>query len=543
VGVGKHAMTRLRILTSILTFVPVAAMCAEICVIPQPASLEMQPGSFTVRADTAIVAGAAAREAGHYLAAALKPSTGYSLKVIDGADGGDNSVVLAIDAGLSRLGEEGYSLEVTPRRIVVRASQAAGVFHGVETLRQLLPPAVYAREVQKGVTWSVPCLRIEDQPRFRWRGALLDVARHFQPKEVVLKFIDLLALHKMNSLQLHLTDDQGWRIEIKRYPELTRIGSRRSQTRVGHERDGKGFDGKPHGGFYTQADIREIVAYARERHVRVVPEIEMPGHTQAAIASYPELGNTEEKLEVGTSWGVYKNVLNVNEKTIHFMQGVLEEVMALFPSEFIHVGGDEVPTEQWQASPAAQARMRELGLKREVELHGYFIRRMDEFLTSRGRRLVGWDEILEGGVAPSAVVMSWRGSKGGITAARAQHDVVMAPNTHTYFDYYQAKDPGEPLAIGGFLPLETVYSFDPIPSELTAEEARHILGTQGQLWSEYLKTPEQLEYMAFPRLTALSEVAWTPKERNEYPGFLKRLRIHEERLRQLGVNFRPVAAP
>jgi hexosaminidase len=360
------------------------------------------------------------------------------------------------------------------------------------------------------------------------------------PKAAILRFIDAMALQKLNTLQLHLTDDQGWRIEIRKYPKLTEIGAWRKETRAGHENDAKGFDGKPHGGFYTQADMREIVAYARERHINVVPEIEMPGHAQGAIAAYPELGNTGEKLEVGRHWGVNKNVFNVNERTILFLQDVLSEVLEIFPSKFIHVGGDEVPKDQWKASAEAQARIKQLGLKNEEELQSYFIRRMDEFLTARGRRLVGWDEILEGGLAPGATVMSWRGNKGGIAAARAGHDVVMTPTDYVYLDYYQSKDAGEPLGIGGYVPLEKVYSFEPVPPELNQNEARRVLGAQGNIWTEYIQTPEHLEYMAFPRLAALAEVTWTARDKMDFQDFEPRLVPLQERWKAMGVNFRPV---
>jgi hexosaminidase len=476
------------------------------------------------------------------LAEALRRATGYSFEVSESHREIDDAILLTVDPSLERVGDEGYLLRVEPKRVIVHAHTPAGAFYGAQSLLQLLPPAVYAGSVRQGVQWSIPCLHIEDFPRFLWRGALVDVSRHFMPKPVILKFIDALAMQKMNRLQLHLTDDQGWRIEIRKYPKLTEIGSSRKETLLGHHSEKKGFDGKPHAGFYSQADIREMVQYAAARHVTIVPEIEMPGHAQAAIAAYPELGNTGEKLEVSTTWGVHKNVFSPDEKTIRFLQDVLAEVVELFPSKFIHVGGDEVPTDQWKASPQAQARMKELGLKSELALHGYIIRRMDEFLRERGRRLVGWDEILEGGVDTTAVVMSWRGSKGGIEASRGGHDVIMAPNTHTYFDYYQAKGPGEPLAIGGFVPLEAVYGFDPVPEGFSAAEAKHILGTQGQLWTEYIADQRYLEYMAFPRLTALAEVAWTPAQRKDYKGFLDRLRVHEQRLDNIGVNYRRSSA-
>jgi len=510
----------------------------SVAVVPLPVKIERSSGHFRLKHNTLVITDRETMSIGMLLSRCLAPALGYKLKVQDAVHPRDNSIVLVVDPELARLGPEGYVLEVTPRRVTVHASKPAGVFYGTQTLRQLLPPQIFASEPQKGVLWKIPCVRIEDQPRFAWRGALIDVARHFMPKDFILKFIDQLALQKINVFQLHLTDDQGWRLEIRKYPLLTKIGSIRKETRVGRPRDNQGFDGKPHGGFYSQADVKEIVQYASERFINVVPEIEMPGHAQAAIAAYPELGNTGEKLEVRTDWGVNKHIFNVNEKTIRFLQDVLDEVLELFPSRFIHVGGDEVPTDEWKASPEAQARMKELGLANETELHGYFIRRMDQFLTCRGRRLIGWDEILEGGLAPGATVMSWRGVKGGIAAAKTGHDVIMTPTSHTYFDYSQAKDPKEPLAIGGFIPLEKVYQYEPIPPELDAASAVHILGTQGQLWTEYIATPEHLEYMAFPRLTALAEVAWTPAEKKNYESFLERLRVHAQRWRLLNVNFR-----
>ncbi|HUP44876.1 MAG TPA: beta-N-acetylhexosaminidase, partial [Thermoanaerobaculia bacterium] len=491
-----------------------AQAVAEIAVLPRPVSVEPSEGSFTLGPETRIVADPAARTTAGQLASWLRPATGYALPV-EPSQPGSNAIYLAIDPSLARLGDEGYLLDVTPRGVAIRARREAGLFYGAQTLRQLLPPAVFAASRQNGVAWTVPAVRIEDQPRFRWRGAMLDVARHFEPKEFVLRFLDLLALHKLNTFHWHLTEDQGWRIEIRKYPRLTEVGGWRKETRIGHERYGRGFDKKRHGGFYTQDEIREVVEYARQRHITVVPEIEMPGHAQAAIAAYPELGVTGKPLEVWTRWGVNPNIFNPSEKTILFLQDVLTEVLELFPSEFIHIGGDEAVKDQWKASAEVQARIKELGLKDEHEMQSWFIRRMDSFLASKGRRLIGWDEILEGGLAPGATVMSWRGVDGGITAAKAGHDVVMAPTSHVYLDYAQAKEPGEPLNIGGFLPLENVYSFEPVPADLTAVEARHVLGAQGNIWTEYIPSPGHVEYMAFPRLVALSEVTWTPAARKD----------------------------
>jgi hexosaminidase len=497
---------------------------AEPAIIPRPNKITLAEGAFRLSPSTPVVAGRGLGSEARLLASALKSHAheGASRK------GGVN---LSLEPKLSHLGREGYRLRVSPESIEISAASAAGVFYGCESLKQLLPPAH-----SEG---SVPCLEIEDAPRFPWRGCLVDPARHFKPVEAVLKFIDALAVHKINTLQLHLTDDQGWRIEIRKYPKLTEVGSIRKETRTGLENKKQGFDGKPHGGFYTQSDIRKIVAYAAARHITVVPEIEMPGHAQAALAAYPEFGVTGEKVEVWTQWGVSKNIFGVDDKTFRFLQDVLTEVMELFPGKYIHVGGDEVPPDQWRASEEVQRRKKELGLSTETQLHAWFIGRINTFLRERGRTLVGWDEIIEGGLAPGAVVMSWHGMKGGIEAARRGHDVVMTPHSHTYFDYYQCPPATEPLAIGGLITLDKVYGFDPVPPGLSEAEAKHILGTQGQLWSEYIRTASYMEYMAFPRMCALAEVAWTQAPRRDYADFNRRLPVHLERLKAMKVNFRP----
>jgi hexosaminidase len=514
-----------------------------ISIIPSPVHMISKAGSFRLKPDTLIVTDRASASEAHKLSRLLSPATGYNFEVKTSAPTNASIIELKTDPALTHLGNEGYRLTVTPSRVTLHAADPAGLFYAIQTLRQLLPVEVFREAQVAKVNWDVPSVQIEDYPRFQWRGSSLDVSRHFMSKEFVKKYIDLLALHKMNSLQLHLTDDQGWRIEIKKYPKLTQVGAWRKETLVGRlkdeSRDGLKYDDKPHGGFYTQEDIREIVEYARARHINVVPEIEMPGHAQAAIASYPELGNLKEILPVFTRWGVNENIFNPKESTILFLQDVLAEVLDLFPSKFIHVGGDEAVKTQWKSSPEAQARIKELGLKNEEELQSYFIRRMDEFLTARGRRLIGWDEILEGGLAPNATVMSWRGEKGGIEAARSGHDVVMAPTDYTYFDYYPTKETEkEPLAIGGYLPLEVVYNYEPVPKQLPAEFTKHVLGSQGQIWTEYIPNPKQTEYMAFPRMTALAEVTWTPREKKEYSNFLERLRSHLNRLYILDVNYR-----
>jgi hexosaminidase len=525
---------------ALLTALALVAQDSGLSVIPQPVSLTRNPGAFVLTAATVIATDAAMRDVGYALADYVAPATGYRLPIR--ASGG--SITIRRDSTLARLGDEGYRLVVTPAGVTIRAFRPAGAFYAVQTLRQLLPPDIYRQARMQGVTWRIPAVTIEDAPRFSWRGAHLDCGRHFMPKEFVKKYIDLLALHKLNRFHWHLTEDQGWRIEIKKYPRLTEIGSWRSGTLIGRQRGYADssqwrFDGQRHGGFYTQDDVREVVAYAAARFITVVPEIEMPGHAQAAIAAYPELGNTPDTVGVGMRWGVYAHILNPEESTIGFMQDVLTEVLALFPGRYVHIGGDEAVKVEWQASPRAQARIRELGLKDEHELQSYFIRRMDEFLTSHGRSLVGWDEILEGGLAPNAVVMSWRGTDGGIAAAQADHDVVMTPTSNTYFDYYQSADTAaEPIAIGGLLPIETVYSYDPVPAVLTPAQARRILGTQAQVWTEYMPNPRKVEYMAFPRLSALAEVAWTPPDRKDFADFTARLDTHLKRLAILDVNYR-----
>jgi hexosaminidase len=519
------------------TLIAMSQIAQAFAIVPRPAVLEPRQGTFSFNPQTRIAVTRETRELGERLRMELRPATGLPLELTGRA--GTNTVVLRLDKGLAKFGPEAYRLDAGSDQIEIRASQPAGIFYGIQTLRQMLPTAVFRHARQEGVEWRVPAAHVEDQPRFGWRGALLDVGRHFMPKEFLLKFVDLLALHKLNTLHLHLTEDQGWRIEIKKYPKLTEVGSSRSDTMLTY--NPPVYEGKPHAGFYSQDDLRELVAYAKERFVTVVPEIEMPGHCQAAIAAYPELGNLGERLDVGIKWGVNENVYNVDDRTIEFNKDVLREVLAIFPSKFIHIGGDEVPKKQWKESPKVQARMRELGLKDEHEMQSWFVRQIDAFLTENGRRLVGWDEILEGGLAPGATVMSWRGENGGIAAAKSGHDVVMAPNEWTYFDHYQSKDHAkEPHAIGGFLPLEKAYAYDPMPKGLSDAQARHVLGAQGQLWTEYIPGPKAVEYMAFPRMCALAEAVWSPAEVKSYDAFLARLGVHLDRLVAKDVKFRPL---
>ena len=506
--------------------------------IPVPVAIELQDGSFTLSGETIIVTDAMTQPEGNYLAELLRPATGYALPI--NTEGPDSQIVLRVDEELTGLGAEGYRLVVEPEAVEITGASRAGVFYGIQSLRQMLPPEIEQDSVLEEYDWTVPCVVIEDQPRFKWRGQHLDVCRHMFTVDEIKRQLDLMALHKLNTFHLHLTEDQGWRIEIKKYPKLTEVGAwRKESPRKGNRKQG---DGTPYGGFYTQDELRDIVAYAAARHITVVPEIEMPGHSVAALAAYPELGCTGGPYEVRTRWGVEKDVYCAgNDEVYRFLEDVLTEVLDIFPSTFIHVGGDECPKVQWKACEKCQARIEQEGLKDEHELQSYFIQYFDKWLAAQGRRLIGWDEILEGGLAPDAAVMSWRGIKGGIAAANSGHDVVMSPNSHCYFDYGQAKMPGEPEVIGGNLPLQKVYSYEPIPAELAANKTHHILGAQGNLWSEYIYDVKKLDYQTFPRLTALSEVVWSPVGKRQYDDFRRRLGPLLERMRIMGVNFRDPA--
>jgi hexosaminidase len=501
-----------------------------ISIIPTPAKLEPRIGSFAIGRDTSILASKETRPIAEYLTARLRASTGYDLPVEE-EEASARGIRLVLDPAAAGTDTEAYRLNVSDQGITIQAKSGAGLFYGVQTLLQLLPPVVFSAEPVKGQVWEVTCVAVEDHPRFSWRGTMLVVCRHFFDKEFVKRYIDLLALHKLNTFHFHLTDDQGWRVEIKKFPRLAEVGAWRDQT-MG--------DGTRHGGFFTQDDIREIVRYAASRYVMVVPEIEMPGHALAALAAYPELSCTGGPFKVWTQWGIAEDVFCAgNESTFEFMEGVLGEVLELFPSEFVHIGGDECPKVRWQSCPKCQARIRGEGLHNEHELQSYFIRRIERYLKSKGRRLVGWSEIREGGLAPSAAVMDWIG--GGAEAAEAGHDAIMSPQTHCYFDHYQSEDrSAEPRAIGGFTPLEKVYTFDPIPAGLAPTHRKHILGGQANLWTEYIATPQHVEYMAFPRMVALAEALWSPAESRDLDDFYPRLKVHLERLDALRVNYRPL---
>lgn len=454
-----------------------------------------------------------------YLAEYLKKATGKDFTIQTGTEG-KGAILLTL--GLEAENPEAYQLKVNGEGVTISAPTEAGVFYGIQTLRKSIPVAV-------GATVSLPAVEINDSPRFSYRGAHMDPSRHFFSVEETKSFIDMLALHNMNRLHWHLTEDQGWRLEIKKYPKLTEIGSQRKETVIGRN-SGK-YDGKPYGGFFTQEQAKEIVAYAADRYITVIPEVDLPGHMQAALAAYPHLGCTGGPYEVWTQWGVSDQVLCAgNDSVLTFIDDVLTEVMEIFPSEYIHVGGDECPKTEWQKCPKCQARIKALGLKsdakhsKEEYLQSFVINHAEKFLNDHGRQIIGWDEILEGGLAPNATVMSWRGEAGGIEAAKQKHDVIMTPNTYLYFDYYQTKDvENEPLGIGGYLPIERVYGYEPMPASLTPEEQKHIIGVQANHWSEYIPTFSHLQYMALPRWAALSEVQWTMPEKKNYENFLNRL--------------------
>ena len=524
-----------------------AQMARRAPIIPLPSSFENKPGKFRFGPEFYIVIDLSNNEVralSEIFARKLRQVDGLQVPIVGTMteESPRNRMNLQLDSGKIHLGDEGYELEISPVHIVLSAARSAGLFYGIQTLLQLLPPELESGDNLPGISsLTLPCLKIMDKPRFAYRGMHLDVGRHFFPKSFIKKYIDLLALHKFNTFHWHLTEDQGWRIEIKKFPKLTEIGSIRQETLKGHYREQPHtYDGQSYGGFYTQDDVREIVKYAQDRHITVIPEIEMPGHSVAALAAYPELSCTGGPFEVSTIWGVQEDVYCAgNDQVFDFLEAVLSEIFELFPSQYIHIGGDECPKIRWENCEKCQVRMKAENLKDEDELQSYFIRRIEKFLLANGRKLIGWDEILEGGLAPEATVMSWRGMKGGIEAARQGHDVIMTPTSHCYFDYYQANPETEPLAIGGYTSLKKVYGFEPIPAELTEGEARHIKGAQGNVWTEYIKTPEYAEYMSVPRMTALSEVVWSPKKARDWKSFRTRLDFFIRRCEAMDVDTSP----
>ena len=509
----------------------------QLSIIPQPVSVKETTGNFIIGKKTKIYIDSSnnsLKKIGEMLSAQLKLETGFDISVNEKfGNSMKDAIILTQNDAADTLGSEGYNLSVSPEQIVIKSLQPAGVFYGMQTLFQLLPVKSEALNKER---YIIPGVAIIDKPRFGWRGMMLDVGRYFYSVDFIKKYIDYLAMHKMNTFHWHLTDDQGWRIEIKKYPKLTQIGAWREATQ--YDRATSQIDQNPHGGYYTQDQIREVVAYANDRFVNIVPEIEMPGHSLAALVAYPELSCTGGPFKIPLYWNIQKDVYCAgNEQTFEFLKNVLTEVADLFPSPVIHIGGDECPKDRWKLCHKCQARMKAEGLKDEHELQSYFIRRIENFLLSKNKRIIGWDEILEGGLAPNATVMSWRGIKGGIEAARQHHDVVMSPTDYAYFDYYQGEPYLEPVAFGGLLTLEKVYSYEPVPAELNAKEALFIKGVQANVWSEFIHSPEKIEYMSFPRAAALAEVGWTDPKLKNWDDFKRRMVMQYKRYESAGINY------
>jgi len=525
---GKDMMRKF-ISTAVLCFVLVfnflyAQTINTISIIPKPVKLQIKEGTFTFNNNTKIWIDQSdeLQTLGDLLSGNINSITGLSLFAASKMTREVPNSLIRIKIDSTIQNKEAYRLSIEPDKILINGGSGAGIFYAIQTMLQLFP-------VESKNEISLPCVDIEDYPRFKWRGMHLDVCRHFFPVEFVKKYIDILAMYKLNTFHWHLTDDQGWRIEIKKYPKLTEIGAWRKETTG---------DGKPYGGFYTQDQIREVVEYAKQKYITVVPEIEMPGHALAALSAYPEYSCTGGPFEVETTWGVFEDVFCAgNDNTFKFLDDILDEVVNLFPGEYIHIGGDEVPKDRWRKCEKCQARMKTEGLKDEHELQSYFIQRIEKYLNGKGKKIIGWDEILEGGLAPNAAVMSWRGTDGGIAAAKSKHNVVMSPNSHCYFDHYQGLS-GEPKAFGGYTPIEKVYLYEPVPEALNEEESKYIIGAQANMWTEYITTSDHVEYMLLPRLCALSEVLWSPKHKKDINDFTKRLSYHYEMFLKKNINFR-----
>ena len=512
---------------------------AEPMVIPQPAHLQCNEGEFVIDVKVPVyidVPDPKLVRTVRFLNDRLQTAAGFTLgvKEDDPLNHGNEKAIFFLEAGMK---PEAYCLRVEPTRIIIEYGDDAGAFYAVQTLLQLLPDAIFADSRQNGVRWSVPCVDIEDEPRFPYRGMHLDCCLHFFDIPFLERYIDIMALHKVNRFHWHLTEDQGWRLEIKKYPLLSEKGQWRKETVVGSLASGI-YDGKPHGGYYTQEEVKALIKYAAERYVTIIPEIEIPGHSLAAISCYPELScGLEDHYETATKWGIFKQVYCTKEETFKFLEDVFDEVIDLFPSELIHIGGDECPKASWKKCPHCQSMIKKLGLKDEFELQSWFIQRMEKYINAKGRQIIGWDEILQGGLAPNAKVMSWLGEEGGIKAAQQHHEVVMAPYPKYYLDYWQADPDSEPLAMGGPTLLRTMYDYNPVPEVLTPEEQRYIIGVEGCVWTEYMPTPARVEFMAWPRMCAIAESGWSPAARKDWDGFTRRLEQHLKRLDRLGVGY------
>ena len=522
-----------------------AADANKPAVIPLPQEMTLGPGHFTLTSDTHVWTDRASRKTAVFLTGPLRSSTGFPFAThvafLPGS-GIANGLLLTCKNADPQLGPEGYELTVSSNSVVLRAPTQAGLFYGVQTLLQLFPPEILSSNVVANVNWEIPCLHIRDWPRFQWRGLMLDVSRHYFDKSEIETLLDAMALHKLNTFHWHLTDDQGWRIQIKKYPRLTEIGAWRDGVGFGlasNSTTAYGPDGR-YGGFYTPRDIHEVLAYAAARHITVIPEIEMPGHSTAALAAYPQYSCTGGPFTTSAASGIFNGIYNpANDQTFNFLDDVLSGVFQMFPGKYVHIGGDEVSKDTWHNSPECQALMKQEGLKDEQELQSWFIRRIERYVSGRGHTLVGWSEILQGGLASNATVMDWIG--GATEAASAGHDVVMSPTGYCYFDYYQSANVSAEPPAAGYAPpllLSRVYSFDPMPTNLPVQFQSHILGTQGNLWTEHVPNLKHAEYMIFPRECAIAEVGWSSQSSRDWNDFLRRLRIHAQRLDELGINYR-----
>lgn len=521
---------------------PYWLFAGELTIIPVPAKCVQKKSEFIVNRQTKILLREGANEemqnATEIFTGLFSTAAGYSLPIsIANTNEPKNVIECRINRNLKNI--ESYKLTIRPSKIVLEGKTAVGVFYGFQTLRQLLPAEIESGAVDNGkVRWSIPCADIEDSPMFSYRGLMLDVSRHFKSVEEIKRSIDLMAFHKLNVLHWHLTDDQGWRIEIKKYPKLTSVGGFRDKTIMGHA--GKKpyqWDTTPYGGFYTQEEVKEVVNYAQKRFVTIIPEIEMPGHCVAALTAYPEYSCTGGPFEVEGRWGVFKDVYCAREETFKFLEDVLDEVVALFPSRYIHIGGDEVPKTRWERCTACQKRMQENNLPDEAHLQSYFINRMERFLSIKGKSIIGWDEILEGNLSQSATVMSWRGIKGGIRAAREGRDVILSPNSHFYFNHYQLDPKTEPLSNTGHTSLEKAYRFNPLPEELSGDEQKRVIGVQANLWTEYMDSQEKTDYFLYPRVAALAEVGWSQSQNKDFMNFYQRLLHIEKHYDAIGINY------
>jgi hexosaminidase len=541
-------MKKFFLIASFFTYAFTFAQTNTVNIIPAPVELKMNTGNFSFNHSTQIIAAESAMHEAKMFNFYLKKLYGYALPVKSKLGNSKSGNVIILELTKSTDRKDAYNMAVESNKILIRSSGNEGLFYGIQTLLQLLPENKTEIAEQ---TYEIPQLSIKDYPRFQYRGMHLDVGRHFFGVDFIKKYIDYLAYYKFNNFHWHLTEDQGWRIEIKRYPRLTSVGGFRNGTIIGHY-PGTGNDSIHSGGFYTQEQIKDIVKYAQDRFITIIPEIEMPGHSSAAIAAYPQLScfpdestkisdktpwaGSRNGKQVQQTWGVFEDVYCPSEYTFKFLENVLDEVMKLFPSKYIHIGGDECPKTAWKRSAFCQKLIKDKNLKDEHGLQSYFIQRIEKYLNSKGRSIIGWDEILEGGLAPNATVMSWRGEEGGIAAAQQKHDVIMTPGTYVYFDHSQTKTE-DSVTIGGYLPLEKVYNYEPVPKELTGEEAKYVLGAQGNVWTEYMENTSKVEYMIFPRMSALSEVLWSPKENRNWKEFSDKLPDIYKRYELWGANY------